>query len=79
MLIMYIIGAAGFVVNEKHEVLLIQEKHQASGSAIWKYPEGVADLGDRRYCQYCVWQPLVIDLCVDYRGTPEPNSFQGDL
>lgn len=34
---------AGFVVNEKNEVLLVQEKWLRNGS--WKYPGGMADLG----------------------------------
>jgi len=39
-------GVAGFVVNEKNELLVIQEKyHPGSKSAKWKLPGGHADKG----------------------------------
>ena len=41
-----ITGAVGFVVNDKHEVLLVQKGVHSSGPHLWKYPEGVANLGE---------------------------------
>ena len=39
-------GVAGFVVNDKDELLLVQEKYlQALKRRIWKLPGGVAEQG----------------------------------
>ena len=40
-------GVAGFVVNDRNEVLLVQEKWQRDIKLIhWKLPGGVAEQGE---------------------------------
>ncbi|GAU14731.1 hypothetical protein TSUD_203800 [Trifolium subterraneum] len=41
------VGVAAFVVNEKQEVLVVQEKTgHFGGTGSWKFPTGVADQGE---------------------------------
>ncbi|CAK8531264.1 unnamed protein product [Lathyrus sativus] len=41
------IGISSFVVNEKHEVLVVQENSgQFQGTGVWKFPTGVVDQGE---------------------------------
>ncbi len=46
---------AGFVVNEKKEVLVIQEKWLRKKNLVhWKFPGGVCDPGQQMSCDmYC--------------------------
>ena len=42
----FITGVAGLVINEKNEVLVIQERYLVSlKKPIWKFPGGLADPG----------------------------------
>ncbi|XP_050874038.1 nudix hydrolase 2 isoform X2 [Lathyrus oleraceus] len=41
------VGISSFVVNEKHEVLVVQENSgQFQGTGVWKFPTGVVDQGE---------------------------------
>ncbi|XP_078680165.1 uncharacterized protein LOC144915567 isoform X2 [Branchiostoma floridae x Branchiostoma belcheri] len=40
------VGVAGFVVNDRNEVLVIQEKYTHSVQAHWKLPGGLAEPGE---------------------------------
>ncbi|KAL6544682.1 hypothetical protein OROMI_023544 [Orobanche minor] len=41
------VGVGAFVLNEKNEVLVVQEKHgKFRGSGVWKFPTGVVDEGE---------------------------------
>lgn len=61
------VGAGGVVVNERDELLVVQEAHKNTG---WKFPGGLADLAegvaDTAVREVCGWhpQPLVITRSV---------------
>ncbi len=41
------IGVAGFVINSKNEMLMVQEKTgPAAGIGLWKLPGGLCDVGE---------------------------------
>ena len=40
------VGVGGFVVNDKGEVLVVQEKHGGRFQNQWKLPGGLSDLGE---------------------------------
>lgn len=42
------VGVAGFVINDKNQVLAIKERYSGK-NARWKLPGGGADLGKRLY------------------------------
>ncbi len=68
---------AGFVVNEKKEVLVIQEKWLRKMKFIhWKFPGGVCDPGQQMSCDmYCP----SCDYHVIHRGGPVADSCEGNL
>ena len=41
------VGVGGFVLNDKGEVLVVQERHgPLRGSGVWKMPTGLANHGE---------------------------------
>jgi hypothetical protein len=41
------IGVAGFILNSRRELLMVQEKHgPAAGIGLWKLPGGLCDVGE---------------------------------
>ncbi|KAF7803869.1 Nudix hydrolase 2 [Senna tora] len=41
------VGVGGFVINDKQEVLVVQEKSGLlGGTGVWKFPTGVVDQGE---------------------------------
>ena len=55
-------GVGGFVVNDKNEVLLVQEKWLRNLKIVhWKLPGGHSDPGQLvPHCDYCVKMALMI-------------------